>query len=58
MALWPNSLCGQRYPALSQGGRNNSVKKLVAVNAPSVKMKKTKAVSPCKLVVVQEEVVG
>jgi hypothetical protein len=32
--------------------------KLVVVNVPTPKMKKTKAVSPCELVVVQEEVVG
>ena len=49
----PNSHCVQRYPALSQEGCNDLIEFfVVAVNALSVKMKKTKVVLPCELFVV------
>ncbi len=60
VATWPNSICGQRYSASGQEGRNNLIEKISCCEcANSKNEKKTKAVvSPCKLVAAREEVVG
>ena len=55
---WPNSLCGQRYPASGQEGHNNLIEKVVAVEVLSVTKTKTKRVLHCELAVAWEKVVG